>query len=146
MSKKRLQVTVREDLVKWMDKKIMDLRFASRSHVIEYALLKLSKSEITKFNVMAEITIDKKFEVFTIKKSIINLLRKKFSLENMLLGQPVRQTNIVSIIQNIEGIVSVKLKYLYASEKSEDLSDLESDPDRIYVINPDFIILSAEVV
>jgi len=45
MVKKRLQVTVREDLVKWIDEQVENLRFASRSHAIEYALLQLVKKE-----------------------------------------------------------------------------------------------------
>ena len=47
MPKKRLQVTVREDLVAWMDSKVEKLKFASRSHAIEYALSKLKESEGT---------------------------------------------------------------------------------------------------
>ena len=47
MVKKRLQVTVREDIVLWVDKQVEKLRFASRSHAIEYALLKLMQSEKT---------------------------------------------------------------------------------------------------
>ena len=43
MVKKRLQVTIREDLVEWIDKEILSLRFASRSHAIEYALSKLKE-------------------------------------------------------------------------------------------------------
>ncbi len=43
MVKKRLQVTVREDIVKWIDEQVEKLRFASRSHAIEYALLQLMK-------------------------------------------------------------------------------------------------------
>lgn len=45
MVKKRLQVTVREDIVKWIDQQIETLRFASRSHAIEYALVQLMKKE-----------------------------------------------------------------------------------------------------
>mgnify|MGYP001024338094 CR=1 FL=1 len=45
MAKVRLQVTVREDIVKWMDQQIEKLRFASRSHAIEYALLQLIETE-----------------------------------------------------------------------------------------------------
>ena len=41
LAKKRLQVTIRDDLVKWMDKEIKEFRFASRSHAIEYAIMKL---------------------------------------------------------------------------------------------------------
>lgn len=45
MAKVRLQVTIREDIVKWIDKKIEKLEFASKSHAIEYALLQLMKKE-----------------------------------------------------------------------------------------------------
>jgi len=45
MVKKRLQVTVRQDIVNWIDQEIEKLRFASRSHAIEYALLQLMKKE-----------------------------------------------------------------------------------------------------
>lgn len=45
MVKKRLQVTVREDIVKWIDQQVEKLRFASRSHAIEYALLQLMEQE-----------------------------------------------------------------------------------------------------
>ena len=45
MPKVRLQVTIREDLVKWIDEQVQKLRFASRSHAIEYAIAKLIESE-----------------------------------------------------------------------------------------------------
>lgn len=43
MAKKRLQVTVREDIVDWVDAQVEKVRFASRSHAIEYALLQLKE-------------------------------------------------------------------------------------------------------
>ena len=45
MAKIRLQITMREDFVKWIDKQVEKLRFASRSHAIEYAIAKLIESE-----------------------------------------------------------------------------------------------------
>lgn len=45
MVKQRLQVTVREDIVKWIDQQVEKLRFANRSHAIEYALLQLMQEE-----------------------------------------------------------------------------------------------------
>jgi len=39
--KKRVYATIREDLVEWMDQEIEKLRFASRSHALEYALARL---------------------------------------------------------------------------------------------------------
>ena len=44
MPKKRLQVTVRADIVEWVDQEVEKLRFASRSHAIEFALEKLRKA------------------------------------------------------------------------------------------------------
>jgi len=44
-SPKRLQVTIREDIVDWIDQEIEKLRFANRSHGIEYALLHLMEQE-----------------------------------------------------------------------------------------------------
>lgn len=45
MPKLRLQVTVRKDLVEFMDKKIEKGDYASRSHAIEKALIKLRELE-----------------------------------------------------------------------------------------------------
>jgi len=45
LTKQRLQVTVRKDLVTWIDSKIEKGDFASRSHAIEKALIKLKESE-----------------------------------------------------------------------------------------------------
>ena len=45
MTKRRLQVTVRDELVKWMDSKVEKGDYASRSHAIEKALIKLKEKE-----------------------------------------------------------------------------------------------------
>jgi Arc/MetJ-type ribon-helix-helix transcriptional regulator len=50
LPKLRLQVTVREDLVKWIDEQIEKLRFANRSHAIEYALAELKENDQQKKN------------------------------------------------------------------------------------------------
>jgi Arc/MetJ-type ribon-helix-helix transcriptional regulator len=44
MVKKRVAVTIREDLVNWLDKQIASMRFHNRSHGIEYALQKLKET------------------------------------------------------------------------------------------------------
>jgi Arc/MetJ-type ribon-helix-helix transcriptional regulator len=46
MAKKRLQVTVREDIVKWIDQEIEKARFGSRSHAIEYSLTQLKETKL----------------------------------------------------------------------------------------------------
>lgn len=45
MAKIRCQVTLRKEIVEWIDKEIEKLRFASRSHAVEYAVLQLIKQE-----------------------------------------------------------------------------------------------------
>jgi len=45
MAKIKVCVTIREDFVKWVKQQVKTLRFASRSHAIEYALAKLIESE-----------------------------------------------------------------------------------------------------
>ena len=45
MRKIRIQVTIRDDIVKWMDKQVETRKYASRSHAIEYAVLQLSQMD-----------------------------------------------------------------------------------------------------
>jgi len=45
MTKIRIYATLREDLVKWIDKEITKLRFANRSHALEYAIQQLIERE-----------------------------------------------------------------------------------------------------
>jgi len=45
MPKKRVYATIRENLVEWIDEQVKNLRFANRSHAIEYAIAKLIGSE-----------------------------------------------------------------------------------------------------
>jgi Arc/MetJ-type ribon-helix-helix transcriptional regulator len=43
--KKRIAVTVNEDLLKWVDRKVKETTFANRSHAVEHALTKLKEAE-----------------------------------------------------------------------------------------------------
>jgi Arc/MetJ-type ribon-helix-helix transcriptional regulator len=45
MGKIRLQVTIRDDIVRWMDRQVETRKFASRSHAIEYAVLQMAENE-----------------------------------------------------------------------------------------------------
>jgi Arc/MetJ-type ribon-helix-helix transcriptional regulator len=45
MVKKRIAVTVSVDLLKWVDRKVEDTTFASRSHAVEHALTRLKEDE-----------------------------------------------------------------------------------------------------
>jgi len=45
MVKKRIAVTVSEDLLRWIDTKVKDTTFANRSHAVEHALTNLRDKE-----------------------------------------------------------------------------------------------------
>jgi len=45
MPKERVSITIRRDLLEWIDQKVESLRFASRSHALEYAIAKLKQEE-----------------------------------------------------------------------------------------------------
>jgi Arc/MetJ-type ribon-helix-helix transcriptional regulator len=45
---KRMQITLDDELYKWVTKEIEKLRFGSYSHAINYALKQLKESESTK--------------------------------------------------------------------------------------------------
>jgi hypothetical protein len=41
MVKKRIAITVSEEILKWVDRKVKDTTFATRSHAVEHALTEL---------------------------------------------------------------------------------------------------------
>lgn len=45
MPKKRIAVTVSNDLLKWVDAKVKDTTYANRSHAIENALTKAKEAD-----------------------------------------------------------------------------------------------------
>jgi Arc/MetJ-type ribon-helix-helix transcriptional regulator len=45
MVKKRIAVTVSDDILKWVDRKVKDTTFANRSHAIEHCLTKAKEAE-----------------------------------------------------------------------------------------------------
>ena len=45
MVKKRIAVTVSDDLLRWIDTKVKDTTFANRSHAVEHALTALRDKE-----------------------------------------------------------------------------------------------------
>ena len=43
--KKAISATIEDDLIKWMNKKLLDKKFRNKSHLIEVALDELRKKE-----------------------------------------------------------------------------------------------------
>ena len=47
--KPAVNVTIDQDLVKWVDRKVQEKKYASRSHAVNVALTELRKMEVTRF-------------------------------------------------------------------------------------------------
>ena len=47
--KQAVNVTIDPDLVKWIDRKVQEKRFASRSHAVNVALTELKKRDVKQF-------------------------------------------------------------------------------------------------
>jgi Arc/MetJ-type ribon-helix-helix transcriptional regulator len=45
MVKKRIAITISEELLKWVDSKVKDTSFANRSHAVEHALTQLKERQ-----------------------------------------------------------------------------------------------------
>jgi len=45
MPKERISITIRKEFLEWLDKKVSDLRYASRSHAIESLIDEKIKGE-----------------------------------------------------------------------------------------------------
>jgi len=45
MVRKRVFATIREDVIEWIEKEVEKGRFRSRSHALEYGVLKLMQEE-----------------------------------------------------------------------------------------------------
>ena len=45
MGKRKTSISLDEDLLEWINKKIREKRFASVTHAIEYALVKIKNEE-----------------------------------------------------------------------------------------------------
>jgi hypothetical protein len=75
------------------------------------------------FNVTAEIVVSKDRDPESVKLAVSTALRNKFSFENMQFGQAITQSEVIALIQRIEGVVMVDLNYLYYGEE-KGISDL----------------------
>ncbi|TFH50624.1 MAG: hypothetical protein E4G89_02995 [Methanothrix sp.] len=65
------------------------------------------------FNLKADVFIDKKYKIVIIEQKIQEKLVSAFSFQKRNFGQPVASSEVIGIIQNIEGVASVKLDKFY---------------------------------
>jgi hypothetical protein len=90
---------------------------------------KIGYPELKTFRVIAEILISDGFAFEKVKLKVEETLKNKFSFEARQFGQPVRISEVVSIIQNVEGVEAAKIEYLYPTE--DDMSRQNLIPSRV---------------
>ena len=65
------------------------------------------------FNLKANVSIDKKYKIEVIENEIQKTLQSAFSFQQRDFGQPVASSEVIGIIQNLEGVDAVELKEFY---------------------------------
>jgi predicted phage baseplate assembly protein len=70
------------------------------------------------FRIQGTITIDADRSASTVQSGVEEALRDLFSFTNRKFGQPVHQSEIVSVIHGVEGVRAVDIDYLYRSSEN----------------------------
>jgi len=70
------------------------------------------------FRVSAQVKMDPDFLPDKVLAHIDDVLRSKFSFENRDFGQPVHRSEVIALIQDVTGVVSVNVTQFYRSEKN----------------------------
>jgi hypothetical protein len=75
------------------------------------------------FKVTANIRVHADYLPDTVLASIETELRDRFSFENREFGQTVAYSEVISVIQKVEGVVFVDIDEFYRSDESSDIKD-----------------------
>lgn len=76
------------------------------------------------FNVEANVAIDKRYIKQNVSAEIKSALQEAFSFEKRAFGQFVTAAEVITLIQNIKGVIAVDLNGLYLSSASSTLNTL----------------------
>lgn len=102
---------------------------------------------LRQFNVTATVVIDPRYDAQLVLSQIEAALLTAFSFEQRLFGQPVTAAEVITVIQNVAGVVAVDLDALYRSGYIQKLNQVLSSaiahwqgsnvqPARLLLINP----------
>lgn len=105
------------------------------------------------FNVDAKVYVDKNYEADKVLNDVKNILLDTFSFEQRSFGQSVTLSEVVAVMQSIEGIIFIDLENLYFNSRTSKLNErlpaklarLENNiikPAELILINPDAISLT----
>jgi uncharacterized phage protein gp47/JayE len=75
------------------------------------------------FSLAARILVDERYLTSDVFAAVTAALMESFSFEQRSLGQSVRKSEVLAVIQNVAGVIAVDLDALYPSEQAGALND-----------------------
>jgi len=79
---------------------------------------------LERFKVEARLLVDSRYLFEEVKVRVEAMLKDTFSFEKRAFGQPVTSAEIVTAIQQVEGLVAVDLDMLYREDQPRALNSL----------------------
>lgn len=75
------------------------------------------------FKVKANVLVHGDYLAELVLKEVATALRTNFSFDNRLFGQPVSLSEVISVMQQVKGVVAVDVDEFYRSDEAPDLKD-----------------------
>ena len=75
--------------------------------------IKSYRKDAALFHLAARVKIDPDYETPRVLSSVESALRAQFSFEARSFGQPVAESEVIAVMQDVEGVVAVDLRKLY---------------------------------
>ena len=86
------------------------------------------------FNVKAKILIAKDRQQEDVLKSVASVLVKEFSFESRELGQPVTKSEVVALIQSVDGVIASDIDSLYLVNERGTATVLEEEKEKDLIL------------
>lgn len=87
-------------------------------------LVKVDTFDLLLFNLKANVAVDSRYVTDDVFKAIQSALTQAFSFEQRDFGQHVTAAEVITVIQNVAGVVYVDLDSLYLSSDAEALNQI----------------------
>ena len=83
-----------------------------------------------------------------VKESVIQALNSAFSFDTRQFGQPISKSEIIKVMQEVDGVLASDVDYLYLSKESKANNGQMLPPSEIsdlLILNPDSGAVNLEV-
>ena len=87
-------------------------------------LVVLNNYQLLQFNIDAKVFINKNYDTDKILGDVTSILTNTFSFNSRSFGQPVTLSEVIALMQSIEGVIFIDLEKLYFSDREPELNKL----------------------